>query len=217
MPSILRICEIYRSLQGESSRAGRPCAFIRLSGCNLDCAWCDSEYSRNEQGRELTVAMAEEALLSFQTKLVEITGGEPLIQPASVELAMRLARAGREVLVETNGSLDISLLPYPVNRIMDLKPPSSGMAGWNRWENLAHLRRGDEVKFVLAGEDDYNWARSYLENPDYPSSQVVTLFSPVAGKLAPADLAEWILRDQLDVRLNLQLHRVIWPGRERGV
>lgn len=217
MGPTLRISEIFHSLQGESTRAGRRCAFIRLTGCNLSCSWCDTRYACEESGRELTLGMIIEALRPYRAKLVEITGGEPLLQPATPELAARLVREGYEVLVETNGSLDISALPYPVARIMDLKPPSSGMAFRNYLPNLAHLRRGDEVKFVIADRMDYEWARTMTNDAAYPSAVVETLFSPVQGRLDLAELAGWIVGDQLDVRLNIQLHKVIWPKIDRGV
>ena len=216
-PSTLRISEIFHSLQGESTRAGRRCAFIRLTGCNLTCSWCDTRYACEETGRELTLDMIIEAVRSYRAKLVEITGGEPLLQSATPELAARLTREGYETLVETNGSLDISVLPYPVARIMDLKPPSSGMAPHNRLANLAHLRRGDEIKFVVADRMDYEWARTIINDSSYPASVVETLFSPVQGRLAPADLAGWMVDDKLDARLNLQLHKIIWPTIDRGV
>ena len=165
MDQTLRVSEIFHSLQGESSRAGRPCAFVRLAGCNLDCAWCDTGYAREDgAGRELPLALIVEALRAFQTGLAEITGGEPLLQAATPELAARLAGEGYEVLVETNGSLDISRIPYPAARIMDLKTPSSGMCARNRLENLAYLRRGDEVKFVIADREDYEWTRAMLRD-----------------------------------------------------
>lgn len=217
MDKTLKICEIFHSLQGESSRAGMRCAFMRLAGCNLDCHWCDTRYSFEEEGRELTLGMILEAIRPYRSRLVEITGGEPLLQPATPEFAAMLVRDGHEVLVETNGSLDISVLPYPIVRIMDLKTPSSGMAARNRLPNLAHLRRGDEVKFVIADRMDYEWARTMIGDADYPARVVTTLFSPVRDRIESAELADWIVDDKLDVRLNLQLHRVIWPGIDRGV
>ena len=217
MNRTLRIAEIFRSIQGESTRAGRSCAFVRLAGCNLSCAWCDTGYARDEPGRELTLGMIVEALRPYRTGLAEITGGEPLAQSAVPELARMLAEEGYEVLVETNGSLDISVLPRPIARIMDLKTPSSGMADRNRLANLAHLRPGDEVKFVVADRTDYEWARAMLRDAAYPAKTVETLFSPVQGRLEPSALVAWMLDDGLGARLNLQLHKIVWPGRDRGV
>lgn len=217
MVKTLLVNEIFCSIQGESTHAGRRCAFIRLTGCNLTCSWCDTRYALDESGRELSLDMIVEAVRPYGVDLVEITGGEPLLQAAMPDLAMRLAREGYEVLVETNGSRDISLLPHPIKRIMDLKSPSSGEMDNNRLENLLYLRHGDEVKFVIADSNDYEWAKVTIGGGDYPSSTVQTLFSPVQGRLEARQLAEWIIRDRLPVRLNLQVHKYIWPGIERGV
>lgn len=213
----LRISEIFHSVQGESTRAGKRCAFVRLVGCNLKCAWCDTRYSLEEAGRELTLGMIVEALRPYKAGMAEITGGEPLRQAAAPELAAMLLAEGYEVLVETNGSMDISVLPAPVARIMDLKTPSSGMAAHNRLANLVHLRRGDEVKFVIADRMDYEWAKTMINDAGYPGRLVETLFSPVRGRVEPADLAKWMLSDKLPARLNLQLHKFIWPDVDRGV
>ncbi len=168
----LRITEIFHSIQGESTRAGRPCAFIRLAGCNLDCGWCDTQYAREDQGRELTLPMILEAIRPFGAKLAAITGGEPLLQPAVADLCLLLDNEGYEITVETNGSMDISTLPHCAAKIMDLKPPSSGMAAHNRLANLVHLTRGDEIKFVLADRMDYDWAKTIMTSPDYPACRV---------------------------------------------
>lgn len=213
----LRVTEIFHSIQGESTRAGRPCAFIRLAGCNLDCGWCDTRYAREDTGRELSLSMILEAVRLFGTKFAAVTGGEPLLQPAVADLCLLLDSEGYEIAVETNGSVDVSILPRCAARIMDLKPPSSGMSGRNRLANLVHLGRGDEIKFVLADRMDYEWAKAIMASDGYPAGRVETLLSPVQGRLAAADLAAWILGDKLDARLNLQLHRVIWPERDRGV
>jgi len=213
----LRVNEIFHSIQGESTWAGERCAFIRLSGCNLRCGWCDTRYSFDEQGRELTVGMIVEAIRPFNATVVEITGGEPLLQEATPELAAALLAEKHTVLVETNGSMDISVLPYPTIRITDLKPPSSGMSGRNRLANFAHMRRGDEVKIVIADRVDFEWAKAMMRDPAYPANMVKTSLSPVRDKVEAATLAEWIMREKLDVRLNLQLHKYIWPDIERGV
>ena len=217
MTDTLQVNEIFHSLQGESTRAGLPCTFIRLAGCNLSCSWCDTRYAMDEPGRSLTIGMILAAIRPFDTKLVEITGGEPLLQKATPVLASALIAAGHDVIIETNGSMDISVLPHPVGRIMDLKTPSSGMASRNRMANLAHLGRGDEVKMVIADTEDYTWAVSVIQSPGYPGAPVETLLSPAQAKVAPAELAAWILRDHLPVRLNLQQHKFIWPASERGV
>lgn len=213
----LRVNEIFHSLQGESTYAGIPCAFVRLAGCNLNCAWCDTRYSLSEPGRTLDIPMILAAVKPFGAPLAEITGGEPLLQSAAPELARALVREGYTTLVETNGSLDVSVLPYPVVRIMDLKPPSSEMNSRNRMANLVHLRRGDEVKIVLADRMDYEWAKTVIQDADYPRGVVTTLLSPVQTRLSPAVLAEWMLADRIPARLNLQMHKFIWPDSDRGV
>jgi Organic radical activating enzymes len=217
MVKTLLVNEIFCSIQGESTHAGRRCAFVRLAGCNLSCSWCDTRYALDEAGRELSLDMIIEAVRPYEVDLVEITGGEPLIQSTTPDLAMRLAHEGYEVLVETNGSRDISLLPHPIKRIMDLKGPSSGEMDRNRFENLLYLRHGDEVKFVIADSNDYEWAKVTIGGGDYPAATVDTLFSPVQGRLEARQLAEWIILDRLPVRLNLQVHKYIWPDVERGV
>lgn len=213
----LRVNEIFHSLQGESTYAGVPCAFIRLAGCNLSCSWCDTRYSLTEPGRTLDISMILAAIEPYRAPLAEITGGEPLLQSATPSLARALVAEGYTVLVETNGSQDISVLPYPVVRIMDLKAPSSGMSAHNRMGNLAHLRRGDEVKIVLADRMDYEWAKNIILGADYPREVATTLLSPIQPRLTAAQLAEWMLVDRLPARLNLQMHKYIWPDTERGV
>ncbi len=211
---MLEISEIFHSIQGESIRAGRPCVFVRLAGCNLDCSYCDTAYAR-ERGepstREAVVARVE----AYRCRLVEITGGEPLLQEETPALVSSLLDRGREVLVETNGTLDISVLDPRAVRIMDLKCPSSGESGKTRWENLARLTPRDEVKFVVAGREDYLWAKGVVREK-LPAGPAV-LFSPAAGLLDPADLAAWIIADGLEARLQLQLQKIIWPDRDRGV
>lgn len=213
----LDICEIFHSIQGESTWAGSPCSFIRLHGCNLDCGWCDTKYSREEPPRSVPVPLIVEAVRPHGTTLAEITGGEPLLQEATPALAAALLAEGYTVLVETNGSLDISVLPYPTLRIMDLKTPSSGMAARNRLENFVHLRTGDEIKMVIADRMDYEWAKTMMKENGYPSKRVPTLLSPVRGRVEPAELAKWMLEDRLPARLNMQLHTYIWPDIRRGV
>ncbi|MDF1562465.1 MAG: radical SAM protein [Deltaproteobacteria bacterium] len=212
----LKLIELYRSLQGESTLAGEPCVFIRTAGCNLRCVWCDSEYTFTG-GEPWTL----EAILAEVERLgpghVELTGGEPLLQPAVIPLMERLLEAGREVLLETSGSLSLEGVPAAVRKIVDLKAPGSGEEARNRWENLERLGPRDELKLVLADREDYLWAREQLARRDLASRCGRVLFSPVEGRLEPARLAAWILEDRLAVRLNLQLHRILWPESSRGV
>ena len=217
MQATLDICEIFHSIQGESSWAGTPCSFIRLHGCNLNCSWCDTKYSFTEQPRTLPLPLIIEAIRPHKAPIAEITGGEPLLQKHTPNLAATLINEGYTVLVETNGSLDISVLPYPTIRIMDLKTPSSGMVQHNRLENFVHLRTNDEVKMVIADRMDYEWATTIIKDNDYPRKYVRTLLSPAIGKVEPSELAAWILADKLPARLNLQLHKFIWPNIDRGV
>ncbi len=212
---MLRVNEIFHSIQGESTLAGEPCTFVRLTGCNLRCVWCDTEYAFHE-GRSMSVAEVVAAVAGFGCRLVEITGGEPLLQPEVVPLMERLLEAGHAVLVETGGSLDVGVVPDGVRRIIDVKCPGSGESGRNRWENLDRLRRGDELKFVLADRDDYLWAARQIRERRL-DGRCPLLFSPVHGRLDPADLARWLLEDRLPVRLQLQLHKLLWPGVLRGV
>lgn len=210
----LAVCEVFASIQGESSFAGRPCVFVRLAGCNLRCAWCDTPYAW-AGGAERTVdALAAEAL-SFGLPLAELTGGEPLLQPETPELARRLLDAGLTVLVETNGSLDITALPPRAVAIVDMKGPSSGEAERMDLGNLSRLRPRDEVKFVIGGRGDYGHMLDLLPRIDCARNTVNV--SPLHGALAASELAAWIVADRLPVRLNLQLHKHIWPPETRGV
>ncbi|MBI4161700.1 MAG: radical SAM protein [Acidobacteria bacterium] len=211
----LRVNEIFFSLQGESTYAGFPCAFIRLTGCDQRCRWCDTEYAFHA-GRDLTVDEVLAAVDRFGTRLVEVTGGEPLLQPAVFPLVRRLRGRGYRVLVETGGSRDISGLDPGAVVVLDLKCPASGMSDRVRWENLAHLRRKDQVKFVVADRRDYEWAREVIRTHRLPAGCPV-LFSPVHGELPPATLAAWILEDRLPARLQLQLHKLLWGAETRGV
>ena len=211
----LTINEIFVSIQGESTWAGQPCVFLRTTGCPLRCVWCDTEYAFHEGNRWKLTDLVEEAC-SHGVELVEITGGEPLAQPAVPELAAALLARGRTVLVETSGAYDISVLPEGVHRIMDLKCPGSGESERNDWGNLRHLRPGDEVKFVIADRADYDWAREMTLSHDL-SARLPVSFSPVWESVEPSELAGWILADRLEVRLQLQLHKILWPGVERGI
>jgi 7-carboxy-7-deazaguanine synthase len=210
-PDRLRITEIFFSLQGESSHAGLPCAMVRLTGCNLRCVWCDSEYSFTG-GETMSIDEVVERVALFPTKRAEITGGEPLLQRGAPVLAQRLLARGYTVLCETSGERDIDLMPPGVKRIMDLKAPGSGEVEANRWDNLGKLREGDEVKIVIADRADYDWAVEVIREHGLEGRAPI-LLSPVHGALEPRVLAEWILHDGLDVRLNLQVHKLLWGGK----
>ncbi len=211
----LRIHEIYLSLQGEGSRAGRRCTLVRLTACDLRCRWCDTEYAfTGGEWRTLDDVVAEVSRLGC--RLVEITGGEPLLQTRVHDLIAKLLSAGYEVLIETGGHRDVSVLDPRVVKIMDLKAPGSGECAANRWENLAHLGERDEIKIVLADRTDYEWARDVVTRERLAERHVV-LFAPVHGELDPQTLAAWIIDDALEVRLQLQLHKLIWGAETRGV
>lgn len=215
MGETLTVNEIFLSLQGEGVRTGLPCAFVRLTGCNLRCRWCDTTYALTE-GEPIDLAEILRRVQRLGCKRVEVTGGEPLTQPPTPGLLRRLCDAGYETLLETNGSLDISPVDSRVVRIVDFKCPSSGHADANRWANVGHLTVRDEVKFVVADRRDYEFARDALTGHKLTEICPVT-FQPVAGQCEPAELADWILTDGLDVRLGLQLHRILWPDRNRGL
>jgi 7-carboxy-7-deazaguanine synthase len=212
---MLRINEIFHSIQGESTHAGKPCVFVRLTGCNLRCVWCDTAYAFHE-GRDMSVEEVTAQVCAIDCPTVEISGGEPLLQAEVVPLAEKLLAAGREVLVETGGSLDIRVLPEGVRRIIDVKCPGSGEVQRNRWENLGQLRDGDELKFVVADREDYDWAVEQIRTRGLARGCPL-LFSPVHGEMDAAELAGWVLADALPVRIQLQLHKFIWPGVLRGV
>lgn len=211
----LSVTEIYRSIQGESSFAGLPCTLIRVAGCNLRCRYCDTRYAL-EPGEEMSVAQVLERARTIGQDLVEITGGEPLFQEDTPALAAALLKNGHKVIVETNGSLDISLLPDGVIRIMDIKCPSSGENHRIMWENVWKLNRRDEVKFVIADRHDYEWARGVIQER-FEITKTKVLLSTVFGELPPRNLVEWMLDDRLQARFQLQLHKLIWPREARGV
>lgn len=211
----LKICEIFKSVQGESSYVGLPCVFIRLSGCNLRCHYCDSAYAWTD-GKEMSLSAIMEKVTNFSCDLALITGGEPLLQTCSVDLAHNLVDHGIKTLVETNGSIDISGLPEQSIRIMDVKCPASGESGHFFWKNLEALRNTDEIKFVITDRFDYEWAKSFIaERLNEFSGEI--LMSPVFGALEPQNLVAWIMQDNLSVRFQLQLHKVIWGPTMRGV
>ena len=211
----LQVSEIFSSIQGESHWAGYPCTFVRLAGCNLDCAYCDTRYAR-EGGAPVALDEVLRAVAREGLGTVEVTGGEPLVQPGTPALLEALVEESRRVLLETNGSLPLDPVPPGVHVIMDLKAPGSGMADRNRWENLSALRPTDEVKIVCRDRADYEWSVGVIRAHGLVGRVKVNL-SPVWGRLDPALLARWILDDRLDVRLQVQLHRVLWPDRDRGV
>jgi len=213
----LRINEIFYSIQGESSYAGRPCVFVRLTGCNLRCSYCDTRYAY-EEGKEMDIDTIVKRLSTYECPLIEITGGEPLIQKETPYLVKRLLEMGYKVLVETNGSLNISQIDDRCLRIVDIKCPLSGEAGQNDLRNLERLTDEDEVKFVLSGRKDYEYAKEILGHINLTPSRMNRIhFSPVFGKIEPKVLAKWILDDHLRVKLHLQLHKIIWSPDQRGV
>jgi 7-carboxy-7-deazaguanine synthase len=211
----LLVNEIFHSIQGESLYGGRPCVFIRLTGCNLRCTYCDTIYAYDE-GNRRDIDEIVEAVQTFGCPLVEITGGEPLLQPETPHLIDRLISAGHEVMIETNGSIDISPVSTDCTRIVDVKCPSSGASEYNRTENFSLLTCRDQLKFVIGDEADYDYARGMLSKLPTHFHHHHVLFSPVSDILPFHVLGEWILRDGLAVRLHLQLHKIIWPDVERG-
>lgn len=210
---LLRVSEIFYSLQGESTRAGLPTVFIRLTGCPLRCGYCDTDYAFSG-GETMTLAAILEAAARYDPRYVCVTGGEPLAQKNCLPLLSALCDRAYSVSLETSGALDISGVDARVSRIVDIKTPGSGEVEKNRWENLDHLRATDEIKFVLCDEADYRWAVEVLKKHAL-HQRCTVLFSPAWGLLEPRLLAEWILRDRLPVRFQIQLHKLLW-GAERG-
>lgn len=211
----LLIHEIYRSLQGESTFAGLPCVFVRLTACNLRCVYCDTAHAFHE-GEPMTVDAVVDRVLAMGDPLVELTGGEPLLQPGAVPLMARLADAGRTVLLETSGSIDTAAVDPRVRIILDLKTPGSGEVAANHWPNLPRLKATDEVKFVVADRYDFQWACACIAEHRL-AERCPILMGPVFGKVTPAELAGWILDSGLPIRFQLQLHKVIWSPDARGV
>jgi 7-carboxy-7-deazaguanine synthase len=212
----MRVNEIFYSIQGESSYSGWPCAFIRLTGCNLRCTYCDTQYAFYE-GTEMAVAEILQEIAAFPTRLVLVTGGEPMLQSSVHDLLETLIGRGYTVLLETGGQVSLAGVDPRVHKIVDFKCPSSGMEMHNDFGNAGHLTQSDEVKFVVGGKPDFDWACDRIRQYDLASRAGVVVFSPVRGKLSYADLADWVLRCGLPVRLQLQLHTIIWPDISRGV
>ncbi len=210
------ITEIFKSIQGESTYAGLPCLFVRLTGCNLRCHWCDTAYAFNG-GQKMSVAEVLAKIRQLGGKLVELTGGEPLLQQEVYPLTDHLLADGYRVLVETSGERNLAQLPPEVVKVVDVKCPGSGEEGKFCFDNLACLDRKDQIKFVILNEDDYRYARAFLAEHALHRYVDEVIFSPVFTQLAPRDLAAWILRDGLDVRMGLQLHKFIWGPEARGV
>ena len=212
---MLTINEIFKSIQGESSYTGRPCIFIRLTGCNLRCSWCDTEYAFYE-GQPKSVKDIMDAIDPLGVPLVEITGGEPLLQEEVYDLMDALLAKNYEVLLETGGGVSVAKVPERVIKILDVKCPGSGEDAKNLWDNLDHLNPHDEVKFVLADRADYEWSRDVLQRRDI-HQKVQVLFSPVYDTLGLKELAAWVLADNLPVRVQTQLHKIIWGKDAIGV
>ena len=212
---MLEVTEIYKSIQGESSHTGLPCVFVRLTGCNLRCVWCDTAHAFRG-GRKMSVQDVVGKVQSFGIGLVEVTGGEPLQQKEVFTLMDALLEENFRVMLETSGSLSVANVPSPVIKIIDLKCPGSGEVDKNHWGNLNHLSPADEIKFVIADRADYEWSRSALKKHELHKKSHV-LFSPVSDKLNLKDLTEWILEDNLPVRLQTQLHKQIWSKETTGV
>lgn len=211
----LQVTEIFHSIQGESTRVGQPCVFVRLTGCPLRCTWCDTEYAFHG-GETVALETILDQVGTYGCPLVEVTGGEPLHQPEALVLLMKLCDAGHQVMIETSGTFDISVIDPRVSIIMDVKCPGSGMMDRMRWTNMEHLSQKDEVKFVLKDRADYEWARDIVKQCSL-GDRCPVLFSPVFGSLDLQSLAEWILSDRLPARLQVQLHKLIWDPETRGV
>jgi 7-carboxy-7-deazaguanine synthase len=212
----MKVNELFYSIQGESSYSGWPCAIVRLTGCNLRCAYCDTRYAFDE-GTEMSVFEILDAVKKFPARLVLVTGGEPMLQQSVHELFRELLKADYTVLLETGGQVSLADVDPRVHKIMDFKCPSSGMESHNDYGNVLYLSRNDEVKFVIGDRQDFDWACGIVRTYDLTSRAGQVLFSPVHPTLPCANLADWILRCGIPIRLQLQLHKIIWPGIRRGV
>ena len=213
----LTVNEIYHSIQGESTWAGRRCVFVRLTFCDLRCNYCDTDYAFYEGKKQTLNGDRRSRGELFIVLSSKITGGEPLLQKNVLPLMSMLADAGHTVLLETSGAHDISKVDSRVHRIMDLKTPGSGEVEKNLWSNIDHLTLRDEVKFVMGSRDDYEWSREKVQRYNLPSRCHAVLFSPIFGRIDPRQIVEWILVDKLDVRFQLQMHKFIWSPTQRGV
>lgn len=212
---MLSVCETFSSIQGESTHAGRPCFFIRLAGCSCSCSYCDTEYAK-QPGREYGISELAAQARASGLKLVEVTGGEPMEQEETPLLCRRLLEDGFEVLLETNGTLPLDAVPAGVHKIVDCKLPSSGMATRNCVHNYDLLGAGDEIKFVIGSRDDFDYALGVIADRRLAEKKCELLVSPVWGNVKFADLAEWVMKSGLPLRMQLQLHKIIW-GDRRGV
>ena len=211
----LKINEIYYSVQGESTHAGRPCIFIRLPYCNLRCSYCDTEYAFYD-GKDMEITYIMSEIKRWDCNLVEVTGGEPLFQDECIDLLNELVNSNYEVMLETGGSLSISDVPKKVVKIVDFKCPSSGMVKKNLWSIVDDLQAHDEVKFVIGNREDFDWAKDRIT--EYSLDKICTLlFSPTFGEIDPQQIVEWILAENLPVRMQLQMHKMIWSPEEKGV
>jgi 7-carboxy-7-deazaguanine synthase len=212
---MLRVTEIFHSIQGESTQAGRPCVFVRLTGCPLRCRWCDTAYAF-EGGTRMEVSEVVERAGKYGCELVEVTGGEPLAQKDCLPLLRELAGASYSVMLETGGAVSLEGIDPRVRIVMDLKCPDSGECHRNLWDNLERLRPGDEIKFVLASRRDYEWARDQVRERRLHERNTV-LFSPVWGEVEPGVLSQWVLEDSLPARVQIQLHKILFGAETRGV
>jgi 7-carboxy-7-deazaguanine synthase len=212
----LTVNEIYQSIQGESTWAGLPCVFVRLTFCDLRCTYCDTAYAFYA-GRKMTLSEVVAKVLAFDCPLVEITGGEPLLQKNVLPLMKELCDRHKILLIETSGAHDISRIDPRVHRIMDLKTPGSGESQRNRYDNIPHLTKRDEVKFVIGSREDYLWSKEKIQQFDLAARCGTVLFSPIFGRIEPRAIVEWMLEDRLQVRFQLQMHKFIWEPETRGV
>lgn len=214
MPVSFDICEVYETLMGESGASGWPCTLVRMGGCNLRCSYCDTRYALNEHTRLSLEEVLSRVHVPYPRHVL-VTGGEPLIQPGTPRLLEGLVERGHTVYLETNGSMDVSAIDRRVRRVIDMKCPGSGESDKNRYQNLDHVNSLDEVKFVIGDREDFLWAKGLVERSGI-CTRTAVLFSPVSGRLEPRTLAEWILQERIEVRFQVQLHRILW-GERRGV